>query len=84
MTVPRAACYVADAIVLIFEILFDLWLLSTPLGRVFYPGLSGAIGVPVLLLAWGVLILEGVIAWQVGVSCKRAERERGVGYGPVS
>jgi len=84
MAVPRAACYIADAFVVALETLFDLWLLFTPLGRLILPRLSGATGVPVLLVAWGVLIIEGVIAWQVDVSCKRAERERGVGYGPVS
>ena len=71
---PRAACYVADAIVLFLEALLDLWLLFTPTGRALAFGVSGIIGVPVLFVDWGVLIPEGLFAWAVNRSCERAGR----------
>jgi hypothetical protein len=76
MTVPRAACYVADAIVLILEVLFDLWLLFTPTGQALAVGVAGTIGVPVLFVDWGILIPEGLFAWAVNKSCEQSRQHR--------
>jgi hypothetical protein len=72
VTVSRAACYVADAIVLFLAVLLDLWLLFTPAGHVLAFGISGTIGVPVLFVDWGVLIPEGLFAWAVNISCEQS------------
>ncbi len=72
MAVPRAACYVADAIIVIAMILFDLWLYSTAWGRAL-----GFVGIVLV-------ILEFLTASGLAVACRRGQREQRVGYGPVS
>lgn len=69
---PSPVCTVVAVIVLILETLLDLWLLATYAGRTLTFDLANAIGVPVILVALGIILLEGLFAWQVDKSCRGA------------
>lgn len=70
--VPSPLCTVVAVIVLVLETLLDLWLLATYAGRALTFDLASAVGVPVILVALGIILLEGLFAWQVDKSCRRA------------
>ena len=65
-------CTFVAVVILVLETLLDIWLLATYAGRVLTSDLASATGVPVILVVLGIILLEGLFAWQVDKSCRRA------------